>query len=68
MLRVKGRLAADSVLRNFTVDVQLKATASNAVEKEEHLSYSLPIKNYNDLRSLATTAPQLLVVLFLPAD
>jgi len=68
VLRVKGRLAPDSVLTNFTVDVQLKATASVAADREEHFSYSLRLKNYNDLRSLATTAPQLLVVLFLPDD
>src|SRR5690606_13993507 len=31
-------------------------------------SYSLKAKNYNELRSLRTAAPQLLIVLFLPSD
>lgn len=67
-LRVKGRLDENSVLTNFTVDVQLKATINDPIGLSERLPYSLNLKNYNDLRSLNTTAPQLLVVLFLPQD
>jgi hypothetical protein len=67
-LRVHGRLAVDSVLTGFTVDVQLKATSSAPKESHGRYSHFLEIKNYNDLRSTTVTAPQLLIVLFLPAD
>jgi hypothetical protein len=68
VLRVKGSLAADSTLNNFTVDVQLKATKKPPIEQSGKYSYSLKIKNYDELRSTNTGAPQLLVVLFLPED
>lgn len=68
VLRVKGRLAPDSVLTQFTVDVQLKATIKVPVEQEGRYSYSLTAKNYNELRCRHTGAPQLLVVLFLPEN
>ena len=68
VLRVKGKLAEESVLTHFTTDVQLKATMREAVEQNGRFSYNLRMKNYNDLRSESTIAPQLLVVLFLPDD
>ncbi len=68
VLRVKGRLAQESVLTQFTVEVQLKATKMVPVEQDGKYSYSLKVKNYDELRSTNTGAPQLLVVLFLPAD
>jgi hypothetical protein len=46
----------------------LKATAQEETEQQGRYSYSLPMKNYDELRSLECQAPQLLVVLFLPAD
>lgn len=66
VLRVRGKLAADSVLTQFTVDVQLKASMGVPVERDGQYSYSLKLKNYDELRSTATGSPQLLVVLFLP--
>ncbi|TVS21028.1 MAG: DUF4365 domain-containing protein [Planctomycetaceae bacterium] len=68
VLRVKGRLSQDSKLTQFSVDVQLKATKQMPVEQNGRYSYSLKAKNYNELRSAHTGAPQLLIVLFLPAD
>ncbi len=68
VLRVKGKLAPDSVLTQFVVDVQLKSTIQVPVEHDGNYSYSIKTKNYNELRSIHTGAPQLLVVLFLPAD
>ena len=68
VLRVKGHVAPGSILTSFTVDVQLKATVDDPAERDGRYSYSLPLKNYNDLRSTATVAPQLLVVLFLPRN
>jgi len=68
VLRVKGRLAQDSVFTQFTVEVQLKATKQVPVEQNGRYSHSLKVKNYNELRSENTGAPQLLVVLYLPED
>ena len=68
VLRVKGMLDLDSILTQFTVDVQLKATKKIPIEQNERYSYSIKVKNYNELRSTNTGAPQLLVVLYLPAD
>jgi hypothetical protein len=67
-LRVSGRLAPDSTLTQFTVDVQLKATIAKPRERQGRYSHSLELKNYNELRSLETGSPQLLVVLFLPPN
>jgi hypothetical protein len=68
VLRVKGKLAADSILTQFPVEVQLKATRQVPIEQNGKYSYSIKIKNYDELRSTNTGAPQLLVVLYLPAD
>lgn len=68
VLRVKGMLDLDSILTQFTVDVQLKATKKIPIEQNERYSYSIKVKNYNELRSTNTGAPHLLVVLYLPAD
>jgi hypothetical protein len=68
VLRVKGKLAPDSILTQFPVEVQLKATKRVRIERDGKYSYSLKVKNYDELRSIHALAPQLLVVLFLPAD
>lgn len=67
-LRVRGRLAPDSVLTQFSIDVQLKASRQVPLERNGRYSHSLKIKNYNELRSTNTGAPQLLVVFYLPPD
>ncbi len=67
-LRVRERFGPESVLTNFTVDIQLKATSEVPNEIEGKLRYSLRLKNYDELRSVECQAPQLLVVLWLPAD
>jgi hypothetical protein len=68
VLRVKGRLAADSVFTQFTVDLQLKATSVEPIKNEDRYSYSLRLKNYNELRSTSAAIQQLLVVFYLPKD
>jgi hypothetical protein len=68
VLRVNGRLAPDSTLTRFTVEVQLKATQKTPIEQNGRYSHSLDARNYNDLRSIEALAPQLLVVLYLPED
>jgi hypothetical protein len=59
VLRVKGMLAQDSILTQFPVEVQLKATKQIPIEQNGRFSYSLKVKNYNELRSTNTGAPQL---------
>jgi hypothetical protein len=68
MIRVRGRLAADSALTQFTAEVQLKATCAAPIEQDGRFSFRLRLKNYNELRSTTTVAPQVLVVLYLPED
>jgi hypothetical protein len=67
-LRIKERFSPESTLTNFTVGVQLKATAEQPAEINGRYSYSLRLKNCDELGSVECQAPQLLVVLFLPAD
>lgn len=67
-MRVKERLAPDSMLTDFTVEVQLKATRQPAVLQHERYSFALRVAHYDGLRLLSIAAPRLLVVLFLPAD
>jgi hypothetical protein len=67
-VRVRERFGVDSILTNFSIDIQLKATSIQPVEANGRYSYSLPLKNYDELRSIEVGAPQLLVVLFLPID
>lgn len=62
----EGRLCDDAILNQAHLGVQLKAT-SQEFPNEGDIAYSLPIKNYNDLREL-TTIPRLLVLLVLPLD
>lgn len=66
VLRVKGQLSDDSILTQFSVDVQLKATKRCPIENNGRYSHSLKLKNYNELRSIHTGAPQLLIVFYLP--
>ena len=68
VLRVTGRLTENSILTNFTVDLQLKATVAQAVDREGRYAFPLKMKNYNELRCTKTSSPQLLVVLYLPAN
>jgi len=68
VLRVRGKLTEDSRLTDFPVEVQLKATTATPARADGRLSYSLRVKNYNELRSTAIVAPRLLVVLFLPEE
>ena len=65
-LAARGFVHEKAVLRSPKIDVQLKAT-SQPVLKESHLSFTLPIKNYNELRE-PVLVPRILVVLLLPED
>ncbi|MGL4553112.1 MAG: DUF4365 domain-containing protein [Gemmataceae bacterium] len=68
-LNEDGRLlAADSVNASFTVQIQLKATRVEPVERDGRYSFSLPVRQYNRLREPRLIGHRLLVVLFLPPD
>ncbi len=60
------RLADDSILTSFSVDIQLKATYRDLPEEDGRLSYVLTIPQYDKLRLEEVAAPRLLVVMRLP--
>jgi hypothetical protein len=62
------RLAADSILTSFSVDIQLKATFQQPIEQEARFSNGLTVPRYDKLRNTHVQAPRLLVVLYLPED
>jgi hypothetical protein len=62
------RLADDSRYTSMTLDVQLKATIRELPTESGRFSFSLPIHQYEKLRSPNTANPKLLVVLRLPKD
>jgi hypothetical protein len=62
------RLAPDSVLTSFSVDIQLKATFQELTEQSGRFSYSLTVEQYNKLRREDIASPRLLVILRLPVD
>jgi Domain of unknown function (DUF4365) len=62
----RGRVHVKAVLRSPKIDIQLKATSQD-IFRDDHLAFSLPVKNYNDLREVSLV-PRLLVVFILPQD
>jgi hypothetical protein len=53
--------------RRPQINVQLKATAQDCVAGDT-VVFDLPVKNYNDLRSVERCVPAMLVVLHLPKE
>jgi hypothetical protein len=51
----------------LVIDFQLKATSQECLEGD-NVSFSLPLKNYNDLRDKDCTAPHYLLVMVLDPD
>jgi len=62
------RLASDSLLTSFDIDVQLKATYQTPVEQDGYFSYSITVPRYDKLRRPQVNSPRILVVLYLPED
>lgn len=62
-----GRVASDSVRLNSQIGLQLKATSTEVLGNSSEFSFSLPMKNYNDLRG-PNTIPRLLIVFVMPPD
>jgi hypothetical protein len=65
-VNIHEQLSAASAFRDFSIEVQLKACKNKPAPKNGFLPFSLPIQNYDKLRSVENLAPHLLVVLFLP--
>jgi hypothetical protein len=65
-ISASGLVHGTPIVRSPIIEVQLKATSADGL-KASHLSFALPVKNYNDLRQ-ETMAPRLLVVLALPPN
>ncbi len=67
-LRIKHDFGIGAILSDFTIDVQLKSTIQSPTVQNGKMSFSLPLKNYNELRSTACSPLKLLIVLYLPSD
>ena len=63
---VDGILRGESSGRPCAIDFQAKATSQDIVHGD-HLSFRLPINNYDDLR-LTTRFPRILIVLLMPKE
>ncbi len=62
------KLADDSVLTSFSIDIQIKATYRDLSESEGRYSYPLAVPHYDKLRLEEVASPRLLLVLRLPRD
>lgn len=50
------------------LNIQVKCTADIDIVSDESVSFPLPVRNYNILRSLNSASPLLLVVMLVPTD
>jgi uncharacterized protein DUF4365 len=62
------KLADDSILTSFSLDVQLKATYRELRERDGRSSYSLSVPHYDKLRIEEVAAPRVLLLLRLPQN
>lgn len=67
-LHIRKLLSQNSILTDFHLSVQLKATAQTLSSSEGKYSYPLSAKHYDKLRDPNVDIQRLLVVLLLPAD
>ncbi len=65
-IAARGKVHDQAVLLSPRIEVQLKASSQDLL-RDDHLSFRLPIKNYDDLRG-ETLVPRLLVLLLLPHE
>ncbi len=69
LIRVDEKLSSDSILWNFAIEVQLKATQKTLAESNGKYGYFFNgIDRYDRLRDPGSPLPKLLVVLILPSD
>jgi len=68
-IRAKGLFSPTSLLRDVTLDIQLKATSDAYTIVDKRIAYFFKgINIYNKLRSPHNAVPQILVVLYLPEN
>lgn len=66
MLSKKG---GSGTLRSPRLELQLKCTEKEAmIASDGTFSYSIPLRNYDDLRDTSLHIPRILVVVFVPAQ
>lgn len=61
------RRTRSGTVRSPHLDIQLKATYTNCLTPT-HVVYPLPIKNYDELRTVNLLVPRILIVVVLPDD
>lgn len=67
VIAAKGKVDPTSIKHSPKIEVQLKASYNIAVLENDTISFSLSVKNYDDLRS-DTMLPRILVLLALPQN
>jgi hypothetical protein len=68
-IRCSDKLAHNSKLYDFSVDIQLKATIKQLEISNEKIAYSFRgIKQYDKLRSINNGNPKIVVILMLPKN
>ena len=67
-ISVRKKLSESSILTDFSMDIQLKATATQLSVQGGQISYPLRREHYDKLRIETILAPRYLVLLCLPGD
>lgn len=67
VIGAKGKVDISSIKRSPKIEVQLKASFNTTINADDTISFSLTIKNYDDLRA-DTMVPRLLVLFALPPN
>lgn len=60
-ISAKGKITPTSIKHSPRIEVQLKASEKFEVNSDDEIAFSLPLKNYDDLRA-DTVLPRLLVI------
>lgn len=67
MISCSGTFGDNALMRSPRIEVQAKATAAELRPESESVKFSLPVKNYEDLRGI-TLVPRILVVMLVPEE
>lgn len=63
---IKGSGFKNARIENPRIDVQLKCTSQDILNKDDVISFGLKIKNYKDLNTMDVIVPKILIVVFVP--
>lgn len=68
VIRSRKKFSEDALVEKATLELQLKATSrQELVVEDNYIKFSLPMKNYNDLRA-TSLSPRLLVIYLMPQE